>query len=289
MRTKTKCWRATVRRCARWRAEAVLLFDLHRGNAPLIVDVPHAGTYIPDALALRMTSAARAVPDTDWHVDRLYAFARDSNVTLMAATHSRFVVDLNRDPSGATLYPGADNTELCPTRTFASEAIYLDGDAPDEREIDARRRTYFEPYHAVLAAEITRVKARHGYAILLDGHSIRAEVPRFFAGRLPDLNLGTADGASCDASVASVAARVLASGDAFTHVVDGRFKGGYVTRHYGRPREHVHALQLEMAQDAYMDEAPPYAWERARAERLARLLERLVMTLAECRPPRVGA
>jgi N-formylglutamate deformylase len=262
------------------------LFELHRGSAPLIVDVPHAGTYVPDALALRMSAPARCVPDTDWHVEKLYAFARDANVTLMVATHSRFVVDLNRDPSGAALYPGADNTELCPTRTFDNEAIYAAGDGPGAREIDARRRTYSAPYHAALAAEIARVRALHGHAILLDAHSIRAEVPRFFAGRLPDLNLGTANGASCDSGVAAIARQVLAGADGFTHVVDGRFQGGYVTRHYGRPHDDVHALQLEMAQDAYMDEAPPYPWDRARADRLAKLLERLVLTLAECRPAR---
>jgi N-formylglutamate amidohydrolase len=266
----------------------MLLFDLHRGNAPLIVDVPHAGTHVPDALALRMTDVARTVPDTDWHVEKLYGFARDTNATLLVATHSRYVVDLNRDPSGATLYPGADNTELCPTRTFANEAIYVNADAPNATEIDARRRTYFELYHAALASEIERVRERHGFAILLDGHSIRAEVPRFFQGRLPDLNLGTAAGASCDAGLVAIATSVLASGG-FTHVVNGRFKGGYVTRHYGRPQDNVHALQLEMAQDAYMDEAPPYAWNPARAKRLAALLERLVLTLAEARPPRGAA
>jgi len=262
------------------------LFDLHRGQSPLIVDVPHAGTYLPDALALRMSTAARALPDTDWHVEKLYAFARDSNVTLLAATHSRYVVDLNRDPSGAALYPGADNTELCPTRTFDNAAIYAEGDAPDNGEIDARRRTYFEPYHAALIAEIARVRERHGYAILLDGHSIRAEVPRFFAGRLPDLNVGTADGASCEDAIAALATCILAGDAGFTHIVNGRFKGGYVTRHYGRPSENVHALQLEMAQDVYMDESPPYAWNTARAARLAALLERLVLTLAEARPAR---
>ncbi len=253
------------------------------------MDVPHAGTCVPDALALRMSAAARAVPDTDWHVEKLYAFARDANVTLMTATHSRYVVDLNRDPSGAALYPGADNTELCPTQTFANEAIYADGDAPDAREIDARRRTYFAPYHAALAAQIARVKARHGYALLLDGHSIRAEVPRFFTGRLPDLNLGTVSGASCAPGIAAIAAGVLAADGGFSHVVDGRFKGGYVTRHYGRPDDGVHALQLEMAQAAYMDEAPPYAFDAARAARLCALLERLVVVLAEARPLRGGA
>ncbi|MEO5765358.1 MAG: N-formylglutamate deformylase [Casimicrobiaceae bacterium] len=265
------------------------LFDLHRGRSPLIVDVPHAGTYVPDALALRMTETARAVPDTDWHVEKLYAFGRDCDATLMSATHSRYVVDLNRDPGGAALYPGADNTELCPTRTFGDAAIYAGGDVPGEREIDARRRVYFETYHAALADEVDRVRSRHGYAILLDGHSILAEVPRFFTGRLPDLNLGTADGESCDAGIAEAAAGVLASDGGFTHVANGRFKGGYVTRHYGRPRDNVHALQLEMTQAAYMDEAPPWAWDPERAQRLTSLLERLVLTLGECRPPRSAA
>lgn len=262
----------------------MLLWDLHPGNAPIVVDVPHAGTFLPEALAMRMTAAARAVPDTDWHVEKLYAFARDAGVTILAATHSRYVVDLNRDPTGAALYAGADNTELCPTRTFANEPIYVDGELPDAREIGARRSMYFEPYHAMLQAEVERVRALHGYAILLDGHSIRAEVPRFFDGRLPDLNLGTTNGASCSAAVAAAATGVLAGRAAFTRVVNGRFKGGYVTRHYGRPADGVHALQLEMAQSAYMDEAPPYAYDAARSRPLAHLLERLVLTLAECKP-----
>src|SRR5262245_50016918 len=187
------------------------LGDLLRGDAPLVIDVPHAGTHVPPELAQRLTPAARAFPDTDWHVEKLYAFARDAGVTVLAATHSRYVVDLNRDPSGAALYPGADNTELCPTRTFGNDAIYAEDEEPDASEIDGRRRTYFAPYHETLSGEIVRVRARHGYAILLDGHSIRSEVPRFFSGRLPDLNLGTADGASCDAGVAALAADVLAS------------------------------------------------------------------------------
>jgi N-formylglutamate deformylase len=257
---------------------------LHRGDSPLVVDVPHAGTFVPPALAGRLTAAARAVPDTDWHVDRLYAFAPVAGATLMFATHSRIAVDLNRDPSGAALYAGADNTELCPTRTFDNDAIYRDGDNPGAQEIAARRAAYFDPYHAALAAEVERVRARHGYAILLDGHSIRAQVPRFFAGRLPDLNLGTADGASCARSLQDAAVAVLAGAGGFTHVVNGRFKGGYVTRTYGRPARHVHALQLEMAQCAYMDEAPPYRWDAARAAPLVALLERLVAALTAWRP-----
>jgi len=259
------------------------LFELIRGDSPLVIDVPHAGTFVPPGIAARLSPAAQALPDTDWHVEKLYAFSPASGATLVVATHSRIAVDLNRDPSGAALYPGADNTELCPTRTFDDTAIYAAGDAPSAAEIAARRAAYFVPYHAVLAAEIERVRARHGYAVLLDGHSIRSEVPRFFAGRLPDLNLGTADGRSCAADLAHRAERALAS-TSFTHVVNGRFKGGYVTRHYGNPGEHVHALQLEMAESAYMDEAPPYPWDPARAAPLGKLLERLVDALLDWRP-----
>ncbi len=186
--------------------------NLVRGDSPLVIDVPHAGTHLPPEIAARLTPAARALPDTDWHVEKLYAFARDAGATLVVATHSRYVVDLNRDPSGAALYPGADNTELCPTRTFANEAIYADAGPPDAAEIAARRATYFEPYHAQLAAEVERVRARHGHVILLDGHSIRSVVPRFFAGRLADLNLGTADGGSCAPAVQAAADVVLAGG-----------------------------------------------------------------------------
>jgi N-formylglutamate amidohydrolase len=261
----------------------MLLADLHRGDSPLIVDVPHAGTHVPDAIRLRLSPAARSLPDTDWHVERLYAFARSTGATVMVATHARYVVDLNRDPSGAALYPGADNTELCPTRTFANDPVYQDGAAPDASEIAARAATFFAPYHALLAREVERVRARHGYAILLDGHSIKAEVPRFFEGRLPDLNLGTANGASCDASAQALAASVLGA-SAFSHVVNGRFKGGYITRHYGRPAQGVHALQLEMAQACYMREEAPFAWEPDRAARLTGVLERLVVALAEWRP-----
>ena len=260
------------------------LWNLTRGDSPLIVDVPHAGVHVPDAIAFRFTGAARAMPDTDWHVDRLYALAQTAGATMLVATHSRYVVDLNRDPSGAALYPGADNTELCPTRTFANELIYRHGESPSEREIAARRSVFYEPCHATLAAEVERVRARHGYAILLDAHSIRSHVPRFFEGRLPDLNLGTARGASCAKNIERLAIDVLASAASFSHVANGRFTGGYVTRHYGRPAEGIHALQLEMAQSCYMDEAPPFRYDPARAAPLIAVLERLVIALSECRP-----
>ena len=260
------------------------LATLERGDGPLVIDIPHAGTFVPKALAKRLQGSARALPDTDWHVDKLFRFALRTGATVVAATHSRYVVDLNRDPSGAALYPGADNTELCPTRTFAGAPIYADGDAPGTDEIRTRRAEFFDPYHAALAAEIERVKSRHGHVVLLDGHSIRAEVPRFFSGRLPDLNLGTADGASCAPALREAAAGVLAKASCFTHVVDGRFKGGYVTRHYGRPERAAHALQLETAQSCYMDEDAPAALDAARSGRLVATLINLVAALVEWRP-----
>jgi N-formylglutamate amidohydrolase len=262
----------------------MLLWHLAHGDSPLIVNVPHAGRHVPDAIALRMEARAHALPDTDWHVDALYDFAPATGATFIVATHSRYVVDLNRDPSGAALYAGADNTELCPTRTFANDPIYLPGESPREQEIAARQATYFDPYHALLARETARVHARHGYAVLLDGHSIAGEVPRFFAGRLPDLNLGTADGRSCDASLQALATQVLAGANGFTHVVNGRFKGGYITRRFGAPAASVHALQLEMVQDRYLDEAHPERFDAARAAPLVMQLERLVIALSEWHP-----
>jgi N-formylglutamate amidohydrolase len=258
------------------------LWQLARGDSPLVIDVPHAGTFVPGELAPRLSAAGRALPDTDWHVDKLYAFAA-AGATVMFATHSRYLVDLNRDPSGALLYAGADNTELCPTLTFANEPIY-EGEPPGGAEIAARRAAHFEPYHAQLAAEIERVRSRHGFAVLLDGHSIRSSVPRFFSGRLPDLNLGTADGTSCDESIQRLAHRIVGTAPGFSYVVNGRFKGGYVTRHYGAPARGVHALQLEIAQACYMDEAPPYPWDARRAGALIDVLRALVAALSGWRP-----
>jgi len=250
-----------------------------------MVNVPHAGVGVPDELAVRLTTAALRMPDTDWHVEKLYAaLAPAHDVTLMWAGYSRFVVDLNRDPSGQALYPGASNTEVCPVSTFHDEPVYRDGMAPDAAEIEQRIRHYWRPYHAQLATEIERIRTRHGYCILLDGHSIASEVPRFFPGRLPDFNLGTADGASCDASLAGSAFAVLAGARGFTAVHNGRFKGGYITRHYGQPDQGVHALQLEMGQSCYMDEHLPAEFDRARAAPLTDVLKLLIETLLAWRP-----
>lgn len=260
------------------------LWHCESGTTPLLVDIPHCGTYVPPEIARDMTVAGRRVPDTDWHVEKLYDFAPRLGAGLFRATHSRYVADLNRDPDGVPLYPGADNTEVCPVRSFHDAEIWLPGRAPDAAETARRVECYWRPYHAALAAEIAAVKARHGFCILLDGHSIFAEVPRFFPGRLPDLNLGTANGASCASSLQAAAARVLAEAEGFTHVVNGRFKGGYITRHYGRPEAGVHALQLEMAMAAYLDEARAERFDPPQAAALIRVLERLVAALDAWRP-----
>jgi N-formylglutamate amidohydrolase len=253
------------------------------GDGPLIVNVPHAGTHVPVAMTYTLTEAGAALPDTDWHVDALYDFAPEMGAQMLVATHARIVVDLNRDPEGVPLYPGADNTELCPTRTFDNRPIWREGAAPGPEEARRRAGVYWRPYHDKLAALIAETKARHGYCILLDGHSIRSRVPRFFEGALPDLNLGTADGRSCNPALQAQAAAALAQSDRFSHVVNGRFKGGYITRHYGRPADRVHALQLETAISAYADEAAPETYDPVRAQPLREALRRLVGALIAAR------
>jgi N-formylglutamate amidohydrolase len=256
------------------------LFELVSGDAPVIVNVPHAGTFIPPDIGALLTPEALRVPDTDWHVDTLYRdLARNRGITFMAATHSRIVVDLNRDPSGASLYPGASNTEICPTSTFHDRPHYLAGQEPDAAELARRVDTYWRPYHSRLAAEIERVRAKHGVCILLDGHSIVSRAPRFFNGQLPDLNLGTADGASAAQSLENAAATVLRGATAFTFAHNGRFKGGFITRHYGQPARGVHALQLEIAQCCYMDESRPETYDALRAAPLANVLAPLLDAL----------
>jgi N-formylglutamate deformylase len=255
------------------------LLTLAPARTPLLINVPHAGTYIPSHLRDRLTPIANTVPDTDWHVHLLYQVAVEAGAGLMVATHSRYVVDLNRDPDDRPLYPGADNTELCPTSTFDREPIYRDAGRLEAEEIMRRRDIFWAPYHAELQRELKRIHDAHGRAVLLDAHSIRSHVPRFFAGKLPDLNLGTADGRSCARELETAAMHTLAASHGFTSILNGRFKGGYITRRYGEPAARLDALQLEIAQSCYMDEAPPFAWEVERARPLMSVLERLVAAL----------
>ncbi len=260
------------------------VFRLHRGTAPLLVSLPHVGTRIPEALAPRLVPRALAVEDTDWHLERLYAFAKDLGASLLVPRHSRYVVDLNRPPENTPMYPGANNTELVPTRFFSGEPLYREGEAPTEAEIDARRERYWRPYHDALAAELQRLRAAHGHAVLWDGHSIKSELPWLFEGRLPDLNLGTASGASCAPALREALQRVLAAPSAFTHVSDGRFKGGHITRFYGRPADGIHAVQLEMCWSTYMAEQSPYQVDPAREAKLVPLLRALLQACLDWRP-----
>jgi N-formylglutamate deformylase len=249
------------------------------GTTPVLISVPHAGTFIPDALRARMTPAALDLPDTDWHVDTLYGFAAQLGVGLLTATHSRYVIDLNRDSQGKPLYPGADNTELCPLTTFHRDPVYRAGEEPVQAEIAQRVVTYWQPYHDKLTSELAALRQRFGVAVLWDGHSIASEVPRFFEGRLPDFNLGTARGASADPALTAEALRVLESAKDYSTVLNGRFTGGFITRRHGQPAQGIHALQLEMAQIAYMDEKPPYPLVPDRARRLQDVLEDCVKAL----------
>ncbi len=249
------------------------IFEFAAGTTPLLVSVPHAGAYMPDDLARRLTPEAAAMPDTDWHVEKLYSFAGEMGAGLISANYSRYAIDLNRDPTGTPLYPGADNTELVPLGTFAREPVYRPGQAPDAGEVAERVEKYWKPYHAALAAEIDAIRQRHGIAVLWDGHSIWSVVPRFFEGRLPDLNLGSVSGASADGDLTDCA-RAALDGPGMSLVVDGRFKGGYITRKFGRPAEGMHALQLEKAMAAYMEEAPPYRWDPVRAAPMVARLRR---------------
>lgn len=242
------------------------------GTTPVLISVPHAGTEIPAEMAARMTGEALDLPDTDWHVPLLYDFARHIGAGLLVATHSRYVVDLNRDPSGTPLYPGADNTELVPLTTFGRDVVYRSGLAPDDEEVAQRVAKFWRPYHDKLAGELDALKARHGIAVLWDAHSIPSVVPRFFSGKLPDLNLGSAKGASAAPDLIDAVTRVFKTTNAFSSVLDGRFTGGYITRRFGQPQAGIHALQLELGQAAYMDEAPPYRFEAQRAAPLKALL-----------------
>lgn len=255
------------------------IFTLEPGHAPLLVSLPHDGSHIPEALAARMMPGARGAPDTDWFVSRLYAFARDLGASILRPFHSRYVVDLNRPPDDVSLYPGQNTTGLCPTVRFTGEPVYLPGQAPDAAEIGARVERYWRPYHEALGAELARLHARFGHAVLWDGHSIRGELPFLFEGRLPELNLGTASGASCAPAMQACLAAVLERQRDYSHVINGRFKGGHITRHYGDPDSGIDAIQLELAQHTYMDEdAVSYLPERA--ERLERLVLRPLLEAA---------
>lgn len=250
--------------------EVVTTFE---GELPLLISVPHDGCHVPDDLRARMTPAGLAVPDTDWHVAELYDFARDLGASLQVANYSRYVIDLNRSATDDVLYPGNIVTGLCPEQTFSGENIYSKGGVTKEEKL-ARVSIYWRPYHARLKSTLAAMRAKHGYALLWDAHSIPSIVPRLFDGELPELNIGTNSGQSCAASIEAAVVEA-ASASPYSTVLNDRFKGGYITRHYGDPEDRVHAMQLEIAQRAYMDETT-MGFDAEKAGRLRATLRRLL-------------
>lgn len=255
--------------------------DVTRRGGPLVLSMPHCGTHVPEALFARLTPTGRRLPDTDWHIDRLYDFAGEFDATVVRANVSRYVIDVNRDPHDRSLYPGQATTGLCPTTTFDGDPLYASGDEPDVAEIEARRREWYAPYHGALAREIAHGRSRHGYCVLYDCHSIRSRVPRLFDGALPVLNVGTNNGDSCARALQDAVVAACAEQDEFDHVVNGRFRGGWITRHYGRPGENVHAVQMELAQRAYMHEQPPWKYDGDRAALIRPTLRSVLQSIRE--------
>jgi N-formylglutamate deformylase len=245
-------------------------------NGPLVLGMPHIGTMIPPEVSVTLNDLGRAVPDTDWWLDRLYAeIAERFDATVVMAGISRFVIDVNRDPSGMSLYPGQNTTTLCPLTTFDNAPIYLAGQEPNKSEIDRRQQAYFQPFHGAMESALNRTRQAHGYAVLYDCHSIRSKCPHLFDGVLPTLNLGTNSGASCAPPLQQAAETGMAK-SGFSHVSNGRFKGGFITRHYGQPHRGVHALQMEITQSAYMQEHAPWTFDSQKAGALQRAVSDII-------------
>ena len=251
-------------------------FDFIPGTAPLLVSMPHSGLQVPAELSARMTEAALALPDTDWHLDRLYDFATDHGASVLLAKHSRYVVDLNRPPSDESLYENQVATGLCPRQTFAGQEIYRDGEVVGDDEQKGRIAAYWQPYHGKISATLQQIRERFGYALLWDAHSIPGEVPLLFEGVLPDLNIGTNGGLSCAANFTAAVATV-AEDSPYSSVVNGRFRGGHITRNYGAPARGIHAIQLELTQRNYMDEKI-LEFDSGRAVRLVDTIKKMLQT-----------
>ncbi|WP_073200738.1 N-formylglutamate deformylase [Roseovarius marisflavi] len=259
------------------------MIDITRGDGPLVLGLPHTGTDIPADCLGRLNDRGRAMADTDWHIHRLYNGLAADVTTVRTPIH-RYVIDVNRDPSGASLYPGQNTTGLCPLTDFDGLAIYLDGQEPDAEETERRRIAYHAPYHAALGAELERVKAQHGFALLYDCHSIRSHIPFLFDGTLPDFNIGTNQGVTCASDIATQVMKICENAGGYTAILNGRFKGGWTTRHYGRPAEGLHAIQMELAQSTYMIERAPWSYVDDIAERTRAHLKTILQTLSDWRP-----
>ncbi len=257
-----------------------------QGSGPIVLGLPHTGTFVPDDVAARLNENGRKLADTDWHIDRLYA-GQHPDVTTVRANFHRYVIDANRDPAGESLYPGQNTTTLVPLTDFDGVEIW--DDPPTEAEIDARRREFHAPYHAALEAELMRVRDLRGVAILYDCHSIRSHIPFLFEGTLPDFNVGTNGGTTCAPEIEAATVAICAAAPC-TSVLNGRFKGGWTTRHYGRPAENIHAIQMELAQSTYLtDEAAPWTCDAAKSAALRPYLTSILTELAALAPSLGGS
>jgi N-formylglutamate deformylase len=251
------------------------LYTLERGDAPLLISIPHLGQTIPVAMRHLYTDIALTVADTDWHLDTLYAWARELGATMLSGRLSRYVIDLNRPPNDESLYPGQTTTGLCPTETFRGEPVYREGAAPHAAQKNERVKTFWQPYHDVLHSELARLRALHSNVLLWEAHSIASVLPRLFEGKLPDLNLGTQDGRTAASPALDAVLDAAAQSD-YTFVANGRFKGGYITRNLGAPAEGIHAIQLEMCQSTYMSEEFPFDYSPELASAVQPVLRRMV-------------
>ncbi len=258
--------------------------DVFRGDGPVVLGVPHAGTFVPDDIKARFNDTGLKLADTDWHVDRLYSDLLPG-ATMVKANFHRYVIDANRDPEGVSLYPGQNTTTLCPTTDFDGRPIYQSGMEPQTGEIEARRLAWHAPYHAALQAEMERVRAKHGVAILYDCHSIRSVAPFLFEGTLPDFNTGTNNGTTCASAIEAAVVACTQAAEGYTSILNGRFKGGWTTRHYGRPAEGFHAIQMELAQKTHLaTEDTPFAYDEAKADRLRTHLKDILSALENLAP-----
>ena len=261
--------------------------EISRGEGPVVLGLPHTGTWLPGDIRTRLNDRGRGLEDTDWHIHDLYAGLLPGVTTVRASFH-RYVIDANRDPEGVSLYPGQNTTGLVPLTDFDGREIW--DDPPDDTEVAVRRAAFHTPYHAALQAELDRVRDLHGVAILYDCHSIRSHIPFLFEGRLPDFNIGTNNGATCASSVERIVHDLCAKTNDYTSTLNGRFKGGWTTRHYGRPAENLHAIQMELAQSTYLEaEAPPWTYSPEKAARLRETLTQILTDLAVLAPSLKGA
>jgi N-formylglutamate deformylase len=256
-------------------------FDFTPGKSPLLVSIPHAGTRLTAEVAAGLSEAARSLPDTDWHIPLLYDFVGELGASVLIGNYSRFVVDLNRPSDNQPLYSTA-TTGLFPETLFDGTPTFAPGKTPGAEQRQGYINSVWQPYHQQLQRELARLKAAHGYAVLFDAHSIASVIPRLFEGQLPDLNIGTNDGASCSAAVTQAIKVVCAGQSDYSWVVNGRFKGGYITRAYGQPQQQIQAVQLELAQHNYMDERAPFTWQQQRARQLQQVLKPLLHSIVQC-------